>query len=137
MQPVALFHKQFLGRAYPRIPQHRYIYAPHDNASEMYYTIPPHYLKIIPRASLNMDSCKNMPVSHYLTLIIHSGTPSPPPPPPPDNDRICDHNAMLAFPQKKISHYTTEYNTILIIFIVNVCLVIKCSPNQSIIPLHG
>ena len=27
--------------------------------------------------------------------------------PPPDNDRICDHNAMLAFPQEKISHYTT------------------------------
>ena len=28
-------------------------------------------------------------------------------PPPPDNDRICDHNAMLVFPQEKISHYTT------------------------------
>ena len=31
-----------------------------------------------------------------------------PPPPPPDNDRVCDHNALLAFPQEKISHYTTE-----------------------------
>ena len=28
---------------------------------------------------------------------------------PPDNDRVCDHNALLAFPQEKISHYTTEY----------------------------
>ena len=35
-------------------------------------------------------------------MIILSGTP-----PLPDNDRVCDHNAMLAFPQEKISHYTT------------------------------
>ena len=27
--------------------------------------------------------------------------------PPPGNDRACDHNAMWAFPQEKISHYTT------------------------------
>ena len=26
---------------------------------------------------------------------------------PPDNDRVCDHDAKLAFPQEKISHYTT------------------------------
>ena len=32
-----------------------------------------------------------------------------PPSSPPDNDRVCDHNALLAFPQEKISHYTTEY----------------------------
>ena len=30
------------------------------------------------------------------------------PPPLKDNHRACDHNAMLAFPQEKISHYTTE-----------------------------
>ena len=29
---------------------------------------------------------------------------------PPDNDRVCDHNALLAFPQEKFSHYTTEYH---------------------------
>ena len=28
---------------------------------------------------------------------------------PPDNDRVCDHYAVLAFPQEKISHYTTAY----------------------------
>ena len=32
------------------------------------------------------------------------------PSPPPHNDRVCDHNiAMLAFPQEKISHYTTGF----------------------------
>ena len=29
------------------------------------------------------------------------------PPPLKDNHRVCDHNAMLAFPQEQISHYTT------------------------------
>ena len=29
--------------------------------------------------------------------------------PPPGNDRVCDHNAMSAFPQEKNSHYTTGY----------------------------
>ena len=38
-------------------------------------------------------------------MTIHSGTT--PPPLPPDNDRVCDHYAVLAFPQEKISHYTT------------------------------
>ena len=35
----------------------------------------------------------------------------PPRPPPPDNDKICGHNAMLAFPQENISHYTTVWVT--------------------------
>ena len=51
-------------------------------------------------------------VLQYLPL---SKKNYPPPPlfehrfvhPPPDNDRVCDHNALLAFPQEKISHYTT------------------------------
>ena len=30
------------------------------------------------------------------------------PPPPPHNDRVFDQSAMLAFPQEKISHYTTS-----------------------------
>ena len=28
-------------------------------------------------------------------------------PPLLDNDRVYDHNSLLAFPQEKISHYTT------------------------------
>ena len=32
---------------------------------------------------------------------------NPPPPTLKDNHRVCDHNAMLAFPQEQISHYTT------------------------------
>ena len=28
-----------------------------------------------------------------------------------DNHRVCDHNAMLAFPQERISHYTTEHDS--------------------------
>ena len=31
------------------------------------------------------------------------------PPPPSDNDRVWYDNAMLAFPQKEISHYTTGH----------------------------
>ena len=37
-------------------------------------------------------------------MTIHFGTP----PPLKDNHRVCDHNAMLAFPQEQISHYTTD-----------------------------
>ena len=40
----------------------------------------------------------------FLPLIIYSGTT-----PPTDTDITCGHNAMLAFPQEKISHYTTAY----------------------------
>ena len=39
-----------------------------------------------------------------MKMTIDLGTP---PPPPNDNHRVCDHNAMLAFPQEQISHYTT------------------------------
>ena len=37
--------------------------------------------------------------------------PLGPPPPLPlkDNHRVCDHNAILAFPQEQISHYTTVW----------------------------
>ena len=40
-------------------------------------------------------------------MTIHLRTP--PPPPLKDNHRLCDRNAMLAFPQEQISHYTTDY----------------------------
>ena len=52
-------------------------------------------------------------VLQYLPLSKKIPPPPPPlfehrfVPPPPDNDRVCDHNALLAFPQEKISHYTT------------------------------
>ena len=36
-------------------------------------------------------------------MTAESGTP----PPPPGNDTVYDH-VMLAFPQEKISHYTTD-----------------------------
>ena len=50
-------------------------------------------------------------ISKLSPMFIHGFLPLiiPPNTPPPDNDRICGHNAMLAFPQEKISHYTTEH----------------------------
>ena len=39
---------------------------------------------------------KNYP--HCLNIDLY-----PHPPPPPDNHRVCDHNAMLAFPQENIT----------------------------------
>ena len=36
-------------------------------------------------------------------------------PPPPDNNRVSDHNAMLAFPQEKIFHYTTDFRYSIVI----------------------
>ena len=32
-----------------------------------------------------------------------------PRPPPPNNDRECDHNAILAHQQDRNSHYTTDH----------------------------
>ena len=37
-----------------------------------------------------------------IIMTIDSGTPLP----SPDNDSVCEHSAMQAFPQEKISHYT-------------------------------
>ena len=51
------------------------------------------------------------PIQLFLKNFLEGTYPrihhSPPPPPRSDNDRVCDHNAMLAFPQEKLSHYTT------------------------------
>ena len=67
-----------------------------DNANEMYYNPFPLAQKLYP---------------HFWTWIftLHKWPfiQVQPPPLPPDNDRVCDHNAMWAFPQEKISHYTT------------------------------
>ena len=61
-----------------------YTHRTNDNESGIYYNTS-YFLKKIPPHCLNIDLY----------------------PPPPDNDRVCDHNALLAFPQEKISHYTT------------------------------
>ena len=41
-----------------------------------------------------------------LKMMIHLGTP---PPTLKNNHRVCENNAMLAFPQEQISHYTTVF----------------------------
>ena len=78
MHPMHYFIKKILEKAY--------IFYITQAGS---ITIPPHYLKIIPH------------------LFEHEFLPPSSPPPPPNNNRIYDHNAMLSFPQEKISHYTT------------------------------
>ena len=56
---------------------------------------------------------RNRDILQYLHILSQNYPPClnidfyPLYPPPPNNNRICDHNAMLAFPQEKISHYTT------------------------------
>ena len=50
------------------------------------------------------------PIQIFLKNFLEGTYPRihhSPPLPRSDNDRVCDHNAMLAFPQEKISHYTT------------------------------
>ena len=42
-------------------------------------------------------------------MIIHSDTPPPRPHTQTDNNRVSEQNAMQAFPQEKISHYTTAH----------------------------
>ena len=49
---------------------------------------------------------------HGFLLLVNDHSfmhPHPPPPPPPDNDRISHAALMIAFPEEKISHYTTVY----------------------------
>ena len=58
-------------------------------------TIPPHYLK------------NYTPIFEYRLLPLINTHPFGTPP-PPDNDGVCEHNAMQPFPQKKISHNTTD-----------------------------
>ena len=60
-------------------------------------------LQYLPIISEIIVSCLKM----FFTI---DKWPSIQAPPPPDNDRVCDHNAMLAFPQEKNYHYTTEHN---------------------------
>ena len=45
-----------------------------------------------------------MDILPLIIMTIHLETP---PPPPPDNDSASEYSAMQAFPQEKISHYST------------------------------
>ena len=99
MHPIVLFHKIFeeehtLESSSNKIEQ-CYTYGTARQSKGVLQFLPIH------------SSLSSMFERGFLPLIIHSGTP----PPPRDNYRICDHNAMLAFPQEKISHYTTACNT--------------------------
>ena len=93
MHPIELFLKRNSRKSIPSNPLAMklnsavYTHRTNDNESGMYYNTF-YFLKK-----------KNNP--HCLNIDLY------PPPPPPDNDRVCDHNALLAFPQEKISHYTT------------------------------
>ena len=95
MHPIKLFLKRNSRKSIPSNPLAMklnsavYTHRTNDNKSGMYYNTS-YFLK------------KNTP--HCLNIDLY-----PPPPPPPDNDRVCDHNALLAFPQEKISHYTTVW----------------------------
>ena len=74
--------------------EQRYTRRTIDNSSGMYYNTSLLYLK------------------HYTSMFENGFLPlmndhhSFKQPPPLDNDRVCDHNAMIAFPQEKTSHYT-------------------------------
>ena len=73
------------------------LYTPHDNESGMYYNTSPVPQKYTP-----------MFEPGFLPLI---NNPSLRHPPPPDNDRY----AMPAFPQERISHYTTVHTFLFIV----------------------
>ena len=75
--------------------EHRYTHHTTTQAE----CIPPYYLQ----KYTSMFEHGLLPCLPTDYLFMH------PPPPPPHNDRIYDHNAMLAFPQEKISHYTTGW----------------------------
>ena len=69
----------------------RVIYAPHDHNTILYLPI------------MSEFEHRFLPLKNDHLFRNH-----PPPPPPNDNHRVCDHNAMPAFPQEQISHYTTD-----------------------------
>ena len=72
----------------------------HDhNTGSVYYS--PHYVK----------KYTTMFEHRFLLLKNDHLFKNSPPPPPNDNQRVCDHNAMLAFPQEQISHYTMHWST--------------------------
>ena len=73
-----------------------------ENASEMYYNTSPLSQKLYPPC-LTMDFQCFLPLINDHSFRHHT-------PFPPDNDRVCDHYAVLAFPQEKISHYTTVFH---------------------------
>ena len=86
IHPIALFHEIFSEEhtleSFSIEIEHHYMHARHGKRDLL--QLSPHYFKIIP--------CSNMD----FTLDNSFNLPPPAPPPPPGNDRICDHNAMLA-----------------------------------------
>ena len=97
MHPIELLKKKFseehtLESSSNEIEQ-RCIYTPYERQRKR------DVLQYLPLSK------KLPPPPHCLNIDLY-----PSPPPPPDNDRVCDHNALLAFPQEKISHYTTDWS---------------------------
>ena len=72
--------------------EQRYTHSTINNAKGMYYNTTPLAKKLHPLFGHRFLPLKN---DHSLRH------------PPPPNDRVCDHNAMSAFPQEENSHYTT------------------------------
>ena len=96
MHPIELFKKKKFRNSIPLNPLamklNSAVYAPYERQRKR-------------------DVLQYLPLSKKLPpppLFEHRFV-TPPPPPPPDNDRVCDHNALQAFSQEKISHYTTEW----------------------------
>ena len=54
-----------------------------------------------------LESSSNQIEHRFLPLIKDHSFKHPPPPSITIADMVFDHNAMLAFPQEKLSHYTT------------------------------
>ena len=81
MHPIELFKKKIHGRAYPRIlplamKLNSAVYAQYERQRKR------NVLQYLPLS-------KKLPPSHCLNIDLY-------PPPPPDNNRVCDHNALLA-----------------------------------------
>ena len=91
MHPIELFFFKKFRKSIPSNPLamnlNSAVYAPYERQRK------PDVLQYLPLSKKNTPQC--------LTIDLC--------PPPLDNDRVCDHNALLAFPQEKISHYTTAF----------------------------
>ena len=119
MHPIALLYKIFSEEHIPSNPLAMKLNSVIRTARQSKRDV--QFLPIISKLSPMFEQ-------GFSPLIIHSGTP-----PPPHNDRICDYNAMLAFLQEKISHYTTAYNPRY--FDIHVMALHVCSHSFYRIPL--
>ena len=87
MHPIALLHKIF---------SEEHTLESSSNKIEQCYT----------HRTTSKDVLQFLPIISKLSPMFEHNN-SYRHPPPLNNNRICDHNAMLAYPQEKISHYTT------------------------------